>query len=502
MFRKYFSFIALFLTACSSVEDVPLPITSKSEKAVEFYKKGKYLQQQGEGFEGSTNYEAALRIDSDFVLANLSVFVEDPVQRRKYRDAAVANKDNVSDAERLMVEMWIAGRDGDPSKRLELAQKLVEMYPKSSESYVALGNVYVEQFSFDEAISSFEKAIDINPDSWRGYYGLVARHVVLGGNNMLPQDQRDESKAIKYSEELIRIRPNSPRAYQIRANIERNKSNFEEANKLYQKMIDVCNENGSLLKTTALLISGHNLMFSGDTQKAMENYDEGIAIASTPQRQHDVTFYKVYAHLLEDNYYDAINVLDEMLRIVEQTSTSKENIVGNKASIYWNKMMVHAHNQEKKEAFESLEKMIEFSEMNVDKDNGRQLRGFNEAKYRFRAWINALFGNYQIAKNQLAENLKYIDKETDGLNAMNNYYAINGMVSLMEGNPQKAIESFESRATQAQGEIYYNYFYGLALKAVGRTDEANEIFTFISNFNFLGWTTGVVRNMAQKALDS
>ena len=146
--------------------------------------------------------------------------------------------------------------------------------------------------------------------------------------------------------------------------------------------------------------------------------------------------------------------------------------------------------------------IIEFSEMNVDKDNDRQLRGFNEAKYRFSAWINALFGNYQIAKNQLKENLKYIDKETDGPNAMNNYYAISGMVSLMEGNPQKAIESFESRATQAQGEIYYNYFYGLALKAVGRTDEAKEIFTFISNFNFLGWTTGVVRNMAQKALDS
>ena len=152
------------------------------------------------------------------------MFVEDPVQRRKYRDAAVANKDNVSDAERLMVEMWMAGRDGNPAKRLELALKLVEMYPKSSESHVALGNVYVEQFRFDEAISSFEKAIDINPDSWRGYYGLVARHVVLGGNNMLPKDQRDESKAIEYSEELIRIRPNSPRAYQIRANIERNKS--------------------------------------------------------------------------------------------------------------------------------------------------------------------------------------------------------------------------------------------------------------------------------------
>tara|TARA_Y100001958_G_C21239967_1_gene567364 strand:+ start:227 stop:1735 length:1509 start_codon:yes stop_codon:yes gene_type:complete len=502
MLKKVLLSTALILSACSSIEDMPLPITSKSEKAIEFYEKGRYLQEQGEDYEASQNYEAALRIDADFVLANLNVQVEDPVQRRKYRDVAVSNKENVSDAEKLQVEIWMAYRDQENDKVIGLAKELTKKYPNSSESHIVLGDAYINQYMFEEGMASFEKAIEINPNSFRGYYGLVARHVVLGGPIMLPKEQRDEVKAKKYSEELIRIRPNSPVVYQIRANIERNASNFEEANKLYQKMIDVCNENGSLLKTTALLISGHNLMFSGDTEKAMNNYNEGIAIAATPQRQHNITFYKVYAHLLDNNYYEALNTLDGMLEIADQTSTSKERVIGNKAVIYWNKMMVHAHNQEKEKAFESLDKMIEYSEMNVDKDNNRQVRGFNGNKYRFSAWINALFGNYQKAKDQLKEHLKYVDKEKDGPTAMNNYYAISGMVSLMEGDPEKAVQSFENRNQQAEGEIYYNYFYGLALKAVGRTDEANEVFRFISNFNFLGWTTGVVRNMAQKALDS
>ena len=33
---------------------------------------------------------------------------------------------------------------------------------------------------------------------------------------------------------------------------------------LYQKMVDVVNETGSSAKSTALLISGHNLLFNGE----------------------------------------------------------------------------------------------------------------------------------------------------------------------------------------------------------------------------------------------
>ena len=63
-----------------------------------------------------------------------------------------------------------------------------------------------------------------------------------------------------------------------RANIERQHSNFEEANKLYQKMVDVCNETGSTAKSTALTISAHNLLFSGQLDEFNKMYDEAIAI--------------------------------------------------------------------------------------------------------------------------------------------------------------------------------------------------------------------------------
>ena len=41
MFKKILILSALVFSACSSVEDVPLPITTSSEKALELYKKVK-----------------------------------------------------------------------------------------------------------------------------------------------------------------------------------------------------------------------------------------------------------------------------------------------------------------------------------------------------------------------------------------------------------------------------------------------------------------------------
>ena len=66
------------------------------------------------------------------------------------------NKNNVTDAERIQVEMWEAQRDGQSSKRLSLAKELAGKYPKSSMAHVWLGTVFTEQFMFDEAIKSLK----------------------------------------------------------------------------------------------------------------------------------------------------------------------------------------------------------------------------------------------------------------------------------------------------------------------------------------------------------
>ena len=142
MFKKLSMVSLIVLSACSSVKDEALPITSASQKAVDFYSAAFVHQGQGEGIEARNNFYSALRVDPNFVLANLYVNEPDPQQRRKYRQTAVDNKDSASDAERIQVEMWQAGRDGKSSERLDLAKELVKKYPNSSESHVWLGIVY------------------------------------------------------------------------------------------------------------------------------------------------------------------------------------------------------------------------------------------------------------------------------------------------------------------------------------------------------------------------
>ena len=50
--------------------------------------------------------------------------------------------------------------------------------------------------------------------------------------------------------------------------------------------------------------------------------------------------------------------------------------------------------------------------------------------------------------------------------------------------------------------IYYSYFKAIALKAVDRSDEANGIFEYIANYNFLGCDAGLTRNLSISELQS
>ena len=71
MIKKILVLSALVFSACSNVKDEPFPVTSSSEKAVEFFNKAVFHVEQGEWNEGKNNFQSALRIDPNFVMANL-----------------------------------------------------------------------------------------------------------------------------------------------------------------------------------------------------------------------------------------------------------------------------------------------------------------------------------------------------------------------------------------------------------------------------------------------
>tara|TARA_Y100001936_G_C16084183_1_gene680278 strand:- start:2468 stop:3970 length:1503 start_codon:yes stop_codon:yes gene_type:complete len=500
MLKKLLLTTALVLSACSSVKDVPLPFASTNEKATEFFNKAGYHFDQGEWQEARDNFQSALRVDPNFIMANIWGWSEDPVQTRKYRETAIANKENANDAEKIMIEMLEARRNGKASERLELAKELVNKYSSSSEAHVILGNVYTSQDNLDKAIESYENALKVNPDNYNAWKELAKHHIVVGNNNMLPKDKQDKSKAVRYAEEMLRIRPKAPNAHQFRANIERQHSNFDEANKLYQKMVDVCNETGSTAKSTALIISAHNLLFSGQLNNSMTRYDEAIAISESPQTAHNLKLYKAVANLFYDKYYEGLEVLNEMMKDVSETSASQEAVNGNTAQIFWNRMMMQAHNQQKSEAFKSLNQWKKYRKIDLDMDNERAVNVYNATNYAMEAWMHTLFGDYNKAKSLLAKHYE-IAKTWESAGAFDTYNGIYGMVYVMQGNPSKALEYFDDRIDPGNYQ-YYSYFKALALKATQKEEEAKAIFEFIANYNFLSWEVGLTRNLAQKELDS
>ena len=130
----------------------------------------------------------------------------------------------------------------------------------------------------------------------------------------------------------------------------------------------------------------------------------------------------------------------------------------------------------------------------------REVDGYNASNYAMEAWMHTLFGDYDKAKSQLEKHYE-IAKTWESAGAFDNYNGIYGMVYVMQGNPKKALEYFDERIDPGNYQ-YYSYFKALALKAAQKEEEADEIFEYIANYNFLSWEVGLTRNLAQKELDS
>ena len=504
MFKNILLTMALVLSACSTVEDVTLPVTSSSEKALELYNEAMEFSDKWEAREAQQKMAAALRIDPDFILANLYAGAEEASLIRQYRARAVKNKSNGTEAEEIQVDMWIARREGRQNDAMDLAKKLIEKYPNSSEPYIILGDMQSQAQDFESAIKTYLKATEINPKSLNAWFGLFTHQIPINYYYKLaPENLRSREKAIFYADKMIEVAPDNPRSYNLRANIDRKFGDFEEAKKYYQKALDICNETGSSAKPTTLLVGGHNHMFSGDDETAMEFYKEAQDVAENGESKRNMGYYKGFLHLYNNDFYSALDEFTALEKQLDEWGFDKSGLYGSKAQVQFNKFFTLAHLQEKNKAWKELKKSqnnanerIKLNETATkqDYDNLKQDQIADEA------WFHILFAEYNKAEEKL-ERVYQIQSKKEFVGALDRYNGLYGMLYLMKGDPQSSLKYFNDRIS-VQNFTYYSYFKGLALKATGNINDANSIFTEIANYNFSGWGAGLVRTLAEKQIAS
>ena len=498
--NKLFNFIlitALLFSACSKKPVVELPITTSSPKALEYYKKAMLSQEVGDGFEKRQYLDSALALDPNFVMALDWYESLDPIKKREQREKAKSQQATVSEAEQFILNIRNAYRSGNMDEALANAKKLVAQHGDSYESYVWLGAVQSDRYELDEAIKNLEKALELNPDCYDAYSLLMGHHIAAGDQVMLPEEKRDIKLGMKYSDELIRIRGDHGFPYHFKANVYRQLGEFEKAKPLYEKSIE--KRKGLSSESVAYLVSGHNFMFGGDLKTARERYSKAIELTKTADSWFNLNYYLLCSYMFDNDYIGAIEHINYVEENLETKGFDEVSLLGRIATIHWQKMVCYAHNQMEEDAYNALEQTIKFSmkraELLNDENTWRNVRSDKQWNT---AWVNILFGKYEAAKKNLAT-LKEMQEKINDPTAMYGYHGLMGMAHLMEGNYQEAVDNFNKGN---ETNIYFNYFKGLSLRAIGEKERATKTFQDLAKINFSGWTIAIVKRLAQKQLAS
>ena len=491
-------FITIFIfSACSKTSIIELPITTQSPKALEYYKKAMLSEQVGDDFEKRQYLDSALVLDPKFVMALDRYESLDPIKKREQREMAKSLQNTVTDAEQLMLKIRHAYRDGNMDDALENSKSLVKNYSNAYESYVWLGQVQSDRYELDDAITNLKKAIELNPSCYQAYSLLMGHHIAAGTQVMLPEEKRDIKLGMKYSDELIRIRGDHGFPYHFKANVYRQLGEFEKAKPLYEKSIQ--KRKGLSSEATAYLVSGHNFMFSGDLKTARERYAKAIKLTKTADSWFFLNLYLTYSYIFDNDYLGAIDNISNVERRLDERGFDEVTLLQRKGQASWQKMICYAHNQMEEDAYNALEQGSAFSEKRARLLNDENTRRSVRSDKLFEtAWVNILFGKYEEAKKNLAK-LKEMQEKRNDPTAMYGYYGLTGMTHLMEGNYQEAVDNFKKGN---ENNIYFNYFKGISLRAVGQEERAIKTFQDIAKINFSNWNIAIVKRLAQKQLTS
>ena len=489
-------FIALFITSCSKKDVIKLPITTSSQKALEYYNRAMLSYEVGDNPEKRADLDSALALDPDFAMALEMYDSQDPLLKKEHREKAKSLFQKITEAEKKMIEIRESYRNGDMDKALDNAKWLVNNHGDSYEPYVWLGQVQSDRYELDDAIKTLKTAIELNPDCYEAYSLLMGHHIAAGLQVMLPEEKRDVDLGMKYGDELIRTRGDHGLPYHLKANCYRQLGEFEKAKPLYEKSIQ--KRKGLSSEGTAYVVSGHNYMFGGDLKTARKRYASAIKLVDDdPNSWFILNQYLTYSYIFDNDYIGAIDNISNVERQLDERSFDEITLLRIKGQASWQKMICYAHNQMEDEAYFALGQRIKFNKKRAEllKDSN-VTRGVKSDEQFQTAWVNILFGKYEDAKKNL-EKLKKIQEERNDPTAMYGYHGLAGMAHLMEGNHELALENFNNGNETA---IYFNYFKGLALKAAGNEEDANKTFSEIATINFSNWNIAIVKRRAQKQL--
>jgi tetratricopeptide (TPR) repeat protein len=209
-------------------------VTTSSEVAYEHYQKAEEFMEQLYHREAARELEKAVEADSSFALAlaELSMMYGElgfKEKSEKLWERALAVRDQVSERERMLLNMWDANKEHDTATVRKLANKYIDSYPRYHEGYMQMASIKMAANDYESAIEYYAKALEVDPD-----YGNA--HNMLGYLNYF-LGRYDE--ALRHLEEYSRLAPNEANPHDSRGEILHALGRYEAAIEEFREAFNI-----------------------------------------------------------------------------------------------------------------------------------------------------------------------------------------------------------------------------------------------------------------------
>jgi len=271
--RRWFSLpiiLAFAAAACSPTAPPPasdtIPITTSSEAARAAYLEGRTLLESLRATDAREHFARAAELDPEFALAHLGLANTAPSAAEFFAalDRAVAAAAQASEGERLQIQAFAAGVNGEPARQKELLSALVAAFPNDPRAVNALAGYYFGRQEWAEAAGRYRRATELEPSFSQAYNQL-------GYALRFEGDYAGAEAAFQHYVELI---PDEPNPYDSYAELLMKMGRFDESIARYRQALE---RNPQFVASYVGIALDQTLLGDGDAARATLAELESIA---------------------------------------------------------------------------------------------------------------------------------------------------------------------------------------------------------------------------------
>jgi tetratricopeptide (TPR) repeat protein len=195
-------------------------------------------------------------------MAQLRQMQNRPQDAEKLYEEALTKDANANEALQGLVGMYLRQKQTD--KAIARVQAQIAKAPNNGQYQYLLGAIYFDLKKYPETETALLKSIELDKSNPEAFYLLGKVQVFQGASD----------KAIATSNEWIAKNPKDVRAYVLLGSLESGKNNWQRAQELYRKALEIQPDNPMAANNLA------NLMLAQG-----QNKDMALSLAQTARRQ-------------------------------------------------------------------------------------------------------------------------------------------------------------------------------------------------------------------------